>query len=52
MRVKGILTMPKHFAILCLILLTLGLGLTGCSNTFKGAGKDLQKIGRSVEDTF
>ncbi len=42
--------MSKRFAILCLILL--GLGLSGCSNTFKGAGKDIQKMGRGIEDTF
>lgn len=44
--------MSLRFVILSLALLTLTLGLTGCSNTFKGAGKDMQKWGRNVEDTF
>lgn len=44
--------MFSRFAILSAALIALTLGLSGCSNTFKGAGKDIQKMGRSVEDTF
>lgn len=37
---------------LCLILTLAAVGLSACSNTFKGVGKDIRKIGQSVEDTF
>ena len=33
------------------ILLLATLGMAGCSHTFEGIGKDLQEIGKSIEDT-
>lgn len=37
------------------ILLSLGvmtLSLSACANTFNGAGKDMENMGRSMQDTF
>lgn len=37
------------------ILLSLGiatLSLSACANTFNGAGKDMENMGRTMQDTF
>lgn len=37
------------------ILLSLGvltLFVSGCTNTFNGAGKDMENMGRSLQETF
>ena len=39
----------KKFVLPALGLLL--LVLAGCSHTFEGIGKDLQEIGKSIEDT-
>jgi len=34
------------------VLLLAGTVLTGCSNTFDGAGKDIEGVGDWFQDTF
>lgn len=36
---------------LVMVMLLGCLSLVGCSHTFEGIGKDLQEIGKSIEDT-
>lgn len=31
------------------VLVTVSLGLSGCANTIRGAGKDVKETGRAVE---
>ncbi len=43
--------MSKH-SVLCLSLLMVGLLVGGCTNTFHGAGRDMEDMGEWVQDTF
>lgn len=42
--------MQKVVAMYCLIMV-IGL-LSGCANTFEGAGRDIENIGKWMQDTF
>jgi len=39
----------KQVQIICALFL-LGLSLTACSNTFHGAGEDIENAGEAVQD--
>ncbi len=43
--------MNKVLIGLCLLLIS-GITLTGCSNTFDGAGRDIEGVGDWFQDTF
>lgn len=43
-------TMKKVLMMVCFFAVT-GF-LTGCSNTFEGAGRDIERAGEKVQDTF
>lgn len=43
--------MNKKFAIL-LLCAGLTLALSGCGNTFHGAGRDLEEWGQTLQETF
>lgn len=42
--------MKKLLMLVCLF--SLGGAVAGCSNTFEGAGRDIEKAGEKVQDTF
>lgn len=42
--------MRKVLMIVCLFAVT-GF-ITGCSNTLEGAGRDIERAGQKVQDTF
>ncbi len=41
----------RHF-VFVLTFLVLGVGLTACSNTLDGAGRDIEKAGQKISETF
>lgn len=43
--------MSKLFLALTCVILA-GVSLSGCSNTLDGAGRDVEKAGEWVQDTF
>lgn len=42
----------KKTGLTILTLCLLSLGLSACSNTFEGAGKDIEKSGEWIQDRF
>jgi predicted small secreted protein len=42
----------KPVLILGVFTLIAGLALTGCSNTFNGAGRDIEHAGQKIQQTF
>lgn len=42
--------MKKLLMLVC--LLSMGGAVAGCSNTMEGAGRDIEKAGEKVQDTF
>lgn len=38
--------------VLCSVLFLTSLSLSACSNTLDGAGRDMEKAGRSIQETF
>ncbi len=42
----------KPVMILGAFTLIAGLALTGCSNTFNGAGKDIERAGQNIQRNF
>lgn len=38
--------------ILPALILATGLALAGCSNTFNGAGKDIEHAGKTIQRNF
>ncbi len=42
--------MKKLLMLVC--LLSMGGVVAGCSNTLEGAGRDIEKAGEKVQDTF
>lgn len=43
--------MRSKFVIL-FALTAVTLGMSACSNTFHGAGKDMENMGRTMQETF
>jgi predicted small secreted protein len=43
--------MNKALILICLLMIS-GIGLSACSNTFDGAGRDMEGIGDWFQDTF
>lgn len=37
---------------LIIAFLMVGIGLSACSNTFHGAGQDIESAGEAIQDTF
>ncbi len=35
-----------------IIMIVAVMALAGCSNTFDGAGKDIEKAGQKIQETF
>lgn len=44
--------MTKYNRLFLMTLFLASLAVSGCSNTFDGAGRDLQGAGEWMEDTF
>jgi len=42
----------KFSSLAIIFSMLLGLALGGCSNTFDGAGKDIERAGQAVQRTF
>ncbi|MCB1531403.1 MAG: entericidin A/B family lipoprotein [Alphaproteobacteria bacterium] len=38
--------------VLCFSLLIFAASLAACSNTFDGAGRDIERAGEKIQDTF
>lgn len=39
-------------AILCLSLIIMSASLAACANTLDGAGRDIERAGEKIQDTF
>lgn len=42
----------SKYAMICLSLLLAGTIMSGCSNTFHGAGRDMENMGEWFQDNF
>ncbi len=44
--------MARSYVIAALALIILTLSVTACSNTFDGLGRDVERAGEKIQDTF
>ena len=42
----------RNLMLVGFVLTVAAVALTGCSNTFDGAGRDIEKAGESIQRTF
>lgn len=38
--------------VICLSLIVLSASLNACANTFEGAGRDIERAGQKIQNTF
>lgn len=41
-----------YFVATALLLLVAAVGVTGCTNTFDGMGRDIENAGQTIQQTF